>query len=77
MKGIQCHMVTGDNARTAHAIARHLGLSSVFAGVLPDGKVAKVSVVWFCCESGGGMRRMSAVPGSVSLSRGGDGDDGG
>ncbi|MCP1677000.1 Cu+-exporting ATPase [Natronocella acetinitrilica] len=37
--GIACVMVTGDNERTARAVAREVGLDEVQAGVLPEGKV--------------------------------------
>jgi Cu+-exporting ATPase len=35
-------MVTGDNVRTAHAVASKAGLGAVFAEVLPAGKATKV-----------------------------------
>jgi P-type Cu+ transporter len=41
-RGLKVMMVTGDNARTANAVARKAGIDAVLAEVLPEGKVSAI-----------------------------------
>jgi Cu+-exporting ATPase len=41
--GVRIVMVSGDNARTAHAVARKLGIDEVVADVLPHEKLSTVT----------------------------------
>jgi Cu+-exporting ATPase len=47
--GLEVVMLTGDNQRTAEAIARAAGIDRVVAGVLPEGKVEEIRRI----QSGG------------------------
>ncbi|MDG5814165.1 heavy metal translocating P-type ATPase [Chitinispirillales bacterium ANBcel5] len=42
-RGIKTAIITGDNERTAAAIARKVGISRVIAGVMPEGKVQEIA----------------------------------
>ncbi len=44
-EGLRIVMVTGDSETTARVVAAKLGIGEVFAGVLPDGKLARVQAL--------------------------------
>ncbi|MGA0246733.1 MAG: heavy metal translocating P-type ATPase [Schleiferiaceae bacterium] len=44
-KGLDIYMLTGDNEKTAQAIAKQCGIQHIFANVLPSEKADKVSVL--------------------------------
>lgn len=43
--GLRVVMITGDNERTARAVARRVGIDEVFAEVLPEEKVGRVAAL--------------------------------
>jgi len=45
LAGIETSMVTGDNKRTADAIAKQLGIEKIFSEVLPQDKAEKVKLL--------------------------------
>jgi Cu+-exporting ATPase len=58
--GLKVAMITGDNRRTAAAVARLLGIDEVHAEVMPDGKVAAINAL----KAGG--RRIAFVGDGVN-----------
>jgi len=51
--GIKIVMLTGDNTATAHAVAASVGITEVFAEVLPQDKDKKIAELMLCGETVG------------------------
>jgi copper-(or silver)-translocating P-type ATPase len=63
--GIQVALLTGDNQRTAEAVGKQVGISHVFAGVLPQDKAHYVKQLqgegWFTAMVGDGVNDAPAL----------------
>jgi len=67
--GLRVAMITGDNERTARAIARQLGIDEVLAEVLPDGKVEAVKSLQGEGRKVAFVGDLRGIPNALALSR--------
>ncbi|VDO95480.1 unnamed protein product [Soboliphyme baturini] len=63
--GLKVILLSGDNVRTATAVARQVGIKTVFAEVLPEQKMRKVEQLQKCGE----MNNLLDVVAAVDLSK--------
>jgi Cu+-exporting ATPase len=61
--GLQVAMITGDNQKTAEAIARQVGVDTVLAEVLPEGKSAEMKKLQGGGADGSQTRQIVAMVG--------------
>ena len=61
--GLSCVLLTGDNWRTARAVAEQLGIAEVHAEVMPSGKVDKIRELQQQHRLGNGGERVVAMVG--------------
>jgi len=64
--GIETVMLTGDNEKTANAVAKRVGIGTVIAGVMPDGKEKKIKEL---CKKGKVLMTGDGINDAPALTR--------